>query len=104
MRGGCDSSVGLPLLENGSIVEQPLDLWTLTDRYESTALRIIRNARYTCRTMSNPRIDMSSLIQAPYRRIKNKTGGVKLFVAVIESPESPLLDAYRLPQMQIHSE
>ncbi|XP_076007609.1 arylsulfatase G [Genypterus blacodes] len=43
--GGCYSSVGLPLLENSSIVEQPLDLWTLTDQYKSTALRIIHNAR-----------------------------------------------------------
>ncbi|KAM4623757.1 arylsulfatase G [Polymixia lowei] len=42
---GCYTKVGLPLFENGSIVEQPLDLWTLTQRYRSTALRIIHNAR-----------------------------------------------------------
>ncbi|KAF7657515.1 hypothetical protein LDENG_00026250 [Lucifuga dentata] len=41
----CYSKVGLPLLGNSSIVEQPLDLWTLTEQYKSTALRIIRNAR-----------------------------------------------------------
>lgn len=38
--------MGLPLLENSSIVEQPLDLWTLTEQYKSAALRIINNARY----------------------------------------------------------
>ncbi|XP_072230028.1 arylsulfatase G-like [Leuresthes tenuis] len=43
--GGCYSKVGLPLIENSSIVEQPLDLWTLTERYKSAALRIIHNAR-----------------------------------------------------------
>lgn len=43
--GGCYSKVGLPLIENGSIVEQPLDLWTLTEQYKSAALRIIRSAR-----------------------------------------------------------
>ncbi|KAG7506482.1 arylsulfatase G [Solea senegalensis] len=42
---GCYSSVGLPLFENSSIVEQPLDLWTLTERYTSAATRIIHNAR-----------------------------------------------------------
>ncbi|KAM3860099.1 arylsulfatase G [Diretmus argenteus] len=45
VHGGCYSKVGLPLLENSSIVEQPLDLWTLTQQYQSTALRIIHNAR-----------------------------------------------------------
>lgn len=45
--GGCYSKVGLPLIENSSIVEQPLDLWTLTDQYKSTATRIIQNARYS---------------------------------------------------------
>ncbi|XP_071782879.1 arylsulfatase G [Centroberyx gerrardi] len=45
VHGGCYSKVGLPLLENSSIVEQPLDLWTLTQQYESTATRIIHNAR-----------------------------------------------------------
>ncbi|XP_035001826.1 arylsulfatase G isoform X1 [Hippoglossus stenolepis] len=42
---GCYSQVGLPLIENRSIVEQPLDLWTLTERYKSAATRIIQNAR-----------------------------------------------------------
>ncbi|XP_034716176.1 arylsulfatase G-like [Etheostoma cragini] len=43
--GGCYSKVGLPLIENSSIVEQPLDLWTLAEQYKSTATRIIHNAR-----------------------------------------------------------
>ncbi|KAA8581757.1 hypothetical protein FQN60_003338, partial [Etheostoma spectabile] len=43
--GGCYSKVGLPLIENSSIVEQPLNLWTLTEQYKSTATRIIHNAR-----------------------------------------------------------
>lgn len=42
---GCYSKVGLPLVENSSIVQQPLDLWTLTETYKTTALRIINNAR-----------------------------------------------------------
>ncbi|XP_028991200.1 arylsulfatase G [Betta splendens] len=42
---GCYSKVGLPLIENSSIVEQPLDLWTLTDRYKSAATTIIHKAR-----------------------------------------------------------
>lgn len=46
VHGGCYSKVGLPLIENSSIVEQPLDLWTLTEQYRSTATRIIHNARY----------------------------------------------------------
>ncbi|KAM7381898.1 hypothetical protein PAMA_012652 [Pampus argenteus] len=45
VHGGCYSKVGLPLIENSSIVEQPLDLWTLTEQYKSAALRIIHNAR-----------------------------------------------------------
>nr|XP_020503787.1 arylsulfatase G [Labrus bergylta] len=44
-RAGCYSKVGLPLIENRSIVEQPLDLWTLTEQYQSAATRMIRNAR-----------------------------------------------------------
>ncbi|KAM8836853.1 arylsulfatase G isoform 3-T5 [Spinachia spinachia] len=44
-RGGCYSKVGLPLMENRSIVEQPLDLWTLTERYASAATGIIHAAR-----------------------------------------------------------
>lgn len=43
---GCFSKVGLPLIENGTIVQQPLDLWTLTEQYKSAATRIIQNARY----------------------------------------------------------
>ncbi|XP_069012029.1 arylsulfatase G [Embiotoca jacksoni] len=42
--GGCYTNVGLPLMENSSIVEQPLDLWTLTEQYKSAALQIIHNA------------------------------------------------------------
>nr|XP_046233545.1 arylsulfatase G [Scatophagus argus] len=45
VHGGCYSKVGLPLIENRSIVEQPLDLWTLTEQYKSAAIRIIQNAR-----------------------------------------------------------
>ncbi|XP_034563305.1 arylsulfatase G [Notolabrus celidotus] len=45
VHGGCYSKVGLPLIENSSIVEQPLDLWTLTEQYKSAATRIIHNAR-----------------------------------------------------------
>lgn len=44
-RGGCYTKIGLPLIENTSIVEQPLDLWTLTEKYKSAATRIIKNAR-----------------------------------------------------------
>ncbi|XP_029311793.1 arylsulfatase G [Cottoperca gobio] len=35
VHGGCYSKVGLPLIENSSIVQQPLDLWTLTEQYKS---------------------------------------------------------------------
>ncbi|TNN74612.1 Arylsulfatase G [Liparis tanakae] len=45
VHGGCSSTVGLPLMENSSVVEQPLDLWTLTGQYQSAATRIIRHAR-----------------------------------------------------------
>ncbi|MEQ2266991.1 hypothetical protein XENORESO_000300 [Xenotaenia resolanae] len=45
VHGGCYSKVGLPLVENGSIVEQPLDLRALTEKYKSAALRIIHGAR-----------------------------------------------------------
>ncbi|RVE59407.1 hypothetical protein OJAV_G00188330 [Oryzias javanicus] len=44
LHGGCYSTLGLPLMENSSIVEQPLDLWSLTDQYKSAALKIIHNA------------------------------------------------------------
>ncbi|XP_041818277.1 arylsulfatase G isoform X1 [Chelmon rostratus] len=45
VHGGCYSKVGLPLIENSTIVEQPLDLWTLTEQYKSAATRIIQHAR-----------------------------------------------------------
>ncbi|KAM9837758.1 arylsulfatase G [Aulostomus maculatus] len=44
-RDECFSKVGLPLMENSSVVEQPLDLWTLTEQYKSAALRIISESR-----------------------------------------------------------
>ncbi|KAL6095251.1 arsg [Pungitius sinensis] len=44
-RGGCHPKLGLPLMEDTRIVEQPLDLWTLTERYASAAQRVIRAAR-----------------------------------------------------------
>lgn len=43
---GCYSKVGLPLIENTTIVQQPLNLWRLTEQYKSAATRIIQNARY----------------------------------------------------------
>ncbi|KAJ8246408.1 hypothetical protein GJAV_G00267410 [Gymnothorax javanicus] len=42
---GCYSKVALPLYENLSIVDQPLNLWTLAERYKQTAVNVIRNAR-----------------------------------------------------------
>ncbi|XP_054877091.1 arylsulfatase G [Poeciliopsis prolifica] len=45
VHSGCYSKVGLPLVENSSIVEQPLNLWALTEKYRSAALRIIQSAR-----------------------------------------------------------
>ncbi|XP_068161875.1 arylsulfatase G [Antennarius striatus] len=44
-QGGCYSKPGLPLIKNDTIVEQPLNLWTLTEQYKSAATEIIRNAR-----------------------------------------------------------
>ncbi|XP_029540993.2 arylsulfatase G isoform X1 [Oncorhynchus nerka] len=41
----CYTKVALPLFENRTIVEQPLDLWRLTQRYTSTALNVIHTAR-----------------------------------------------------------
>ncbi|KAG9350319.1 hypothetical protein JZ751_026673 [Albula glossodonta] len=41
----CFSKVALPLYENLSIVEQPLDLWTLAERYTQRAIRIIHSSR-----------------------------------------------------------
>uniref|UniRef100_A0A3P8UFQ3 Arylsulfatase G n=1 Tax=Cynoglossus semilaevis TaxID=244447 RepID=A0A3P8UFQ3_CYNSE len=46
---GCYTKVGLPLMENSSIVEQPLNLWTLSQQYTSAATRVIHNARYNTR-------------------------------------------------------
>ncbi|XP_048089969.1 arylsulfatase G-like [Alosa alosa] len=43
---GCNPSVPLPLYENQSIIEQPLDLWSLTEKYTSAAVRILHSARY----------------------------------------------------------
>lgn len=43
---GCYCKVGLPLIENTTIVQQPLDLWRLTEQYKLAATRIIQNARY----------------------------------------------------------
>ncbi|XP_076616094.1 arylsulfatase G [Chaetodon auriga] len=45
VHGNCQSEVGLPLIENSTIVAQPLDLWTLTEQYKSAATRIIKHAR-----------------------------------------------------------
>ncbi|XP_054610980.1 arylsulfatase G-like isoform X2 [Dunckerocampus dactyliophorus] len=45
INGGCYYQVGLPLMENSSIVEQPLNLWTLTAQYQSAALRIMHEMR-----------------------------------------------------------
>lgn len=53
-RGGCYTSIGLPLIANTSILEQPLDLWTLTEKYQSAATRIIKNAR--CNTAAKESI------------------------------------------------
>ncbi|XP_051925654.1 arylsulfatase G-like [Hippocampus zosterae] len=41
----CYSKVGLPLMENSRVVEQPLNLWNLTRQYRSAALRTMREAR-----------------------------------------------------------
>ncbi|KAG7325139.1 hypothetical protein KOW79_011455 [Hemibagrus wyckioides] len=43
--GGCDTKTALPLFENQSIVEQPLDLWTLTEKYAKAAGTQILTAR-----------------------------------------------------------
>ncbi|XP_028843892.1 arylsulfatase G isoform X2 [Denticeps clupeoides] len=42
---GCGPEAGLPLFENQTIVEQPLDLWDLTDRYASAAVSVLHRAR-----------------------------------------------------------
>ncbi|MBN3300611.1 arylsulfatase G [Amia ocellicauda] len=41
----CYSTVALPLFEDLQIVEQPLDLWTLTEKYTQKAVDIIHKAR-----------------------------------------------------------
>ncbi|XP_062331657.1 arylsulfatase G isoform X2 [Osmerus eperlanus] len=43
--GGCYSQVALPLYENSTIIEQPLDPWRLTQSYTQAALRVIHTAR-----------------------------------------------------------
>ncbi|XP_072524260.1 arylsulfatase G isoform X2 [Salminus brasiliensis] len=43
--GGCDTKVALPLFENQTIIEQPLDLWDLTGRYAKAAVGQILTAR-----------------------------------------------------------
>ncbi|XP_018617318.2 arylsulfatase G isoform X2 [Scleropages formosus] len=42
---GCYSKVALPLFENLTIIEQPLDLWTLAEMYTTTAVRILHRSR-----------------------------------------------------------
>lgn len=44
--GGCDTKIALPLFENQSIVEQPLDLWDLTEKYAKAVATQILTARY----------------------------------------------------------
>ncbi|KAL7857030.1 hypothetical protein SRHO_G00159290 [Serrasalmus rhombeus] len=44
-RGGCHSKIALPLFENQTIVEQPLDLWDLTGQYAKAAVSQIFTAR-----------------------------------------------------------
>ncbi|KAI5623231.1 arylsulfatase G precursor, partial [Silurus asotus] len=42
---GCDTKIALPLFENQSIIEQPLDLWELTEKYAKAAATQILTAR-----------------------------------------------------------
>ncbi|XP_063077779.1 arylsulfatase G [Engraulis encrasicolus] len=42
---GCYTDVALPLYENRTIIEQPLDLWSLAQKYTSAAVRILHSAR-----------------------------------------------------------
>ncbi|XP_031416624.1 arylsulfatase G [Clupea harengus] len=42
---GCYTDVALPLYENQSIIEQPLDLWNLAEKYASAAVGILHRAR-----------------------------------------------------------
>ncbi|XP_030629718.1 arylsulfatase G [Chanos chanos] len=43
--GGCYTGVALPLFENQTILEQPVDLWSLTERYTTAAVKILHSAR-----------------------------------------------------------
>ncbi|XP_026993413.1 arylsulfatase G isoform X3 [Tachysurus fulvidraco] len=43
--GGCDAKTALPLFENQTIVEQPLDLWALTEKYAKASVTQILTAR-----------------------------------------------------------
>ncbi|XP_068120014.1 arylsulfatase G-like [Hyperolius riggenbachi] len=43
--GGCNTKLALPLLENAQIVEQPVNLTSLTSRYAEKAADFIRDAR-----------------------------------------------------------
>lgn len=43
---GCDTQTALPLFENQSIIQQPLDLWALTEQYANAAATQMRIARY----------------------------------------------------------
>jgi len=42
---GCYTQVALPLFENETIIEQPLDTWSLKDRYARVAVKQIFTAR-----------------------------------------------------------
>ncbi|NP_001352290.1 arylsulfatase G isoform X1 [Danio rerio] len=44
---GCYTKVGLPLFENEKIIEQPLDTWSLKDRYATAAVQQIFTASVT---------------------------------------------------------
>lgn len=56
---GCYTKVALPLFENEKIIEQPLDTWSLKDRYATAAVQQIFTARYIC-FLSNLDSNMSS--------------------------------------------
>lgn len=42
----CYTKVALPLFENETIIEQPLDTWSLKDRYATAAVNQIFTARF----------------------------------------------------------
>ncbi len=42
----CYAKVALPLFENETIIEQPLDTWSLKDRYATAAVNQIFTARF----------------------------------------------------------